>query len=234
MRSGRALTVQSMDIQLHAIEYGSGEPLILLHGNGEDSSFFAGQIPFLAQQFRVIALDTRGHGASPRGTAPFTLEQFADDLADFMNSWSIGAAHLLGFSDGANIAMIFALRWPRRVKSLVLAGGNLFPEGLTDEVRAEDEAAWQVALREGDERTLELLRLMMDEPHIDTVQLVQLDMPTLVVAGTHDMIREEHTRLIAESIPGAQLRFIEGSHFIAAEDSAAFNRVLDEFYASCL
>ena len=234
MRSGRALTVQSMDIQLHATEYGSGETLILLHGNGEDSSFCAGQIPLLARRFRVIALDTRGHGASPRGTAPFTLEQFADDLADFMNNWSIGAAHLLGFSDGANIAMIFALRWPQRVKSLVLAGGNLFPEGLTDEVRTEDEAAWQIALREGDERTLELLRLMRDEPHIDPVRLAELDIPTLVVAGTHDMICEEHTRLIAESIPGAQLRFIEGSHFVAAEDPAAFNRLLDEFYTSCL
>ena len=221
-----------MDIQLHATEYGSGEPLILLHGNGEDSSFFAGQIPFLAQRFRVIALDTRGHGASLRGTAPFTLEQFAADLADFMNNRNIDAAHLLGFSDGANIAMIFALRWPQRVKSLVLAGGNLFPEGLTDEVRTEDEAAWQIALREGDERTLGLLRLMRDEPHIDPVQLAQLDMPTLVVAGTHDMIREEHTRLIAESIPGAQLRLIEGSHFVAAEDPAAFNRALDEFFAS--
>ena len=218
-----------MDVQLHFVERGSGEPLVLLHGNGEDGTYFGPQVEHFADRFRVIAVDTRGHGMSPRGTAPFTLEQFATDLADFMDELGIESAHLLGFSDGANIALLFALAHPGRVRSLVLNGGNLFPEGLTDEVRREDAEAFEAAMAAGDERQLALLRLMMEEPHIDPACLAALKVPTLVVAGTDDMIEEEHTRLIAESIPNAQLAFVEGSHFVSAENPDAFNRVVDGF-----
>lgn len=221
-----------MDIELHFTECGDGEPLVLLHGNGEDSTYFEHQVPLLAERFRVFALDTRGHGGSPRGTAPFTLDQFVEDLAGFMDACGIGAAHLFGFSDGANIALLFALAYPRRVSSMVLNGGNLFPEGLTEEVRREDAASYEEALAKGDEHQLELLRLMMDEPRIDPGELATIDVPVLVVAGTDDMIEEAHTRLIAESIPGAQLRFVEGSHFVAAEDPQPFNEVIASFYGS--
>lgn len=217
------------NIKLHYTEHGSGEPLILLHGNGEDSSYFERQITFFQNRYRVIAVDTRGHGKSPRGTAPLTLNQFADDLRAFMDELNIASAHILGFSDGANVAMLFALAHPTRVKSLVLNGGNLFPEGLTEQTRREIDEEYEQAVATNDEDQLELLRLMIDEPHIDPVQLSELSMPTLVVAGTDDMIEETHTRLIAESIPNAQLAIIEGTHFVAFENSDAFNRVVSEF-----
>jgi len=103
-----------MTIQLAYTERGTGFPLILLHGNGESSAYFANQIVPLAQVRRVIAVDTRGHGASPRGSAPFTLSQFADDLLAFMDRLGIAQADMLGFSDGGNIALLFALRHPVR------------------------------------------------------------------------------------------------------------------------
>ena len=221
-----------MDIELHCTEAGSGDPLILLHGNGEDGTCFEHQITYFSRRFHVFAPDTRGHGQTPRGTTPFALDQFACDLADFMDAKGLEAAHLLGFSDGANIALLFTLAHPERAASLVLAGGNLFPEGLLDEVRREDAAAYEEAREANNMRAQELLRLMIDEPHIDPASLAQLHMPTLVVAGTHDMIAEEHTRLIAKSIPGARLRFIEGSHFVVYEDPQEFNRVVGEFYDS--
>ena len=65
-----------MSISLFYIEQGSGEPLILLHGNGENGAYFSNQISFFSKRYRVIVPDTRGHGQSPRGTAPFTLAQF--------------------------------------------------------------------------------------------------------------------------------------------------------------
>ena len=83
----------------------------------------------------------------------------------------------------------------------------------------------------GDEQTLDFLRLMTDEPNIDPAQLAALDMPVLVVAGTDDMIKEEHTRLIAQSIPGAQLAIIPGTHFVAYENPDEFNRTVGEFLA---
>ena len=221
-----------MDIQLNYTESGSGEPLVLLHGNGEDSTYFSHQIEHFQDRFRVIAVDSRGHGSSPRGTASLTLDQFAADLAAFMDSLGIDSAHILGFSDGANVAMLFALAHPQRARSLVLNGGNLFPEGLTEQTRREIDEEYAQALAAGDQQQLELLRLMIDEPRIEPASLGALEMPVLVVAGTDDMIEEAHTRLIAESIPGAQLAFIEGTHFIASENPDEFNHVVDSFLMS--
>ena len=75
-----------MDISLYYIEEGQGKPLILLHGNGEDHTYFVHQIRYFSRMYRVIAIDTRGHGASPRGTAPFSIRQFAEDLLSFMDT----------------------------------------------------------------------------------------------------------------------------------------------------
>ena len=86
-------------------EAGSGYPLLLLHGNGEDHTYFSAQLRFFSQYYHVFAPDTRGHGASPRGSGPFTLDRFADDLLEFLHAQALTRVHLLGFSDGANIAI---------------------------------------------------------------------------------------------------------------------------------
>lgn len=119
-----------MDITLYYQEKGNKEPFILLHGNGQNGSYFKNQIDYFSNRYRVIALDTRGHGRSPRGTKPFTIEQFSCDLYDFMEELEISEAVILGFSDGANIAMKFAMKYPNRVKALILNGGNLNPAGV--------------------------------------------------------------------------------------------------------
>ena len=82
-------------------EAGSGFPLLLLHGNGEDHTYFSAQLRFFSQYYHVFAPDTRGHGASPRGSGPFTLDRFADDLLEFLHAQALTRVHLLGFSDGA-------------------------------------------------------------------------------------------------------------------------------------
>lgn len=78
-----------MDVELHYEEHGSGQALICLHGNGEDGSYFNHQVACFKDRCRVITVDTRGHGASLRGEAPFTLDQFARDLASFMDQLGI-------------------------------------------------------------------------------------------------------------------------------------------------
>lgn len=223
-----------MDISLNYASRGAGAPLILLHGNGEDHSYFSRQIADFSRKYRVIAVDTRGHGASPRGSAPFTLAQFARDLKDFMDAQRIPRAHILGFSDGGNIALLFALAHPERVDRLILNGANLFPAGLKPRVRLSIRLDFFRAQRKSakDARAraqLELLSLMLNEPRIDPSQLSRLTMPALVVAGTRDMIRASHSRLIARSLPNARLCLIPGDHFVAARNPAAFNAAVDDF-----
>lgn len=219
---------------LYYKEKGQGKPLILLHGNGEDSSYFESQMDYFSQTRRVIAVDTRGHGRSPRGTAPFTIRQFAEDLREFVEEMGLERADLLGFSDGGNIAIIFALRYPERVDRLILNGANLWSRGVKPSVQIPIILGYYAASFFGHfsgkaRANAELLRLMVKDPNIEQEELRNIQSPTLVIAGERDMIREEHTRLIAAEIPGAELRIIPGDHFIAAGNPEAFNREVDRF-----
>lgn len=134
-----------MDITLHYKEAGRGIPLLLLHGNGENGDYFVHQIDYFQKKYRVIALDTRGHGQSPRGERPFTIRQFAEDLRDFMDEKEIKKAHILGFSDGGNIALIFALKYPERVDHLVLNGANLNGAGVKPSIQIPIILGYQAA-----------------------------------------------------------------------------------------
>lgn len=226
-----------MDIQLNYTTAGQGFPLILLHGNGEDHTYFKHQIGPFSEKFRVIALDTRGHGQSPRGTAPFTLEQFAEDLKGFLDSRGIRRCHLLGFSDGANIALLFALKYPEYVEKLVLNGADLYPSAVKLSIQVPIVLGWGLlqAIRRFDKKAQpkwELLDLMTTQPHIKPASLAALTMPTLVAAGDRDMIREKHTRLIARSIPNSQLAILPGDHFVARRNWQAFNPLVLNFLES--
>ncbi len=218
-----------MDVELNYVEKGSGDVLILLHGNGEEHKNFSAQIEFFSHSFRVIALDTRGHGGSPRGEKPFTISQFADDLFDFMKEKGIEKANILGFSDGGNIALIFALRHGDMVDRLILNGANLFNDGCKKSVNKWIENEYNLALSRGDKSTADLMALMIFEPNLKVEDLKELKMPVLVIAGTNDMILKNHTRLIAHSIANSKLVFIEGDHFIAYKNPVAFNVAVENF-----
>ena len=223
-----------MDIQLNFIEQGQGQPMVFLHGNGEDSSYFVHQISHFSKSYRVIAIDTRGHGQSPRGERPFAIKQFAEDLKDFLDAINIAKVVILGFSDGGNIALEFALKYPERVEKLILNGANLFPSGVKPLYQWPIEVGYRIAKlfsnkSEKAKQNAEMLGLMVNEPHIDPSELARLTMPVLVVAGTKDMIKESHTRLIYKNLPNAQLAFVEGDHFVANKNAEAFNKVVEDF-----
>lgn len=223
-----------MDIKLHYTESGSGFPLILLHGNSESGEVFVHQMEYFAKQYRVIAVDTRGHGKSPRGNAPFTIRQFADDLNEFMSEMKIDKAHILGFSDGGNIGLIFAMKYPKKVGKLIVSGANLDTKGIKFIYQAVIElgykfASWMAKKSESAKKNSELLGLMVNDPNIKVEELKQIKAPTLVMAGTKDMVKEEHTKLIKNTIPNASLVIIEGTHFIPVKKHQVFNEEVNEF-----
>lgn len=222
------------DISLCYTMQGAGPPLLLLHGNGEDGSYFVHQTDYFSRRYTVYAIDTRGHGKTPRGTAPFTIAQFAEDLLDFVDEQDLAQVRLLGFSDGANIALSFALANPERVRRLVLNGANLDPSGVKPSVQIPIILGYKLASLFAKQdpkakRNAELLGLMVNHPHIDPAALEDLYVPTLVIAGTRDMIRDSHTVLIANSLPNSRLEVIAGDHFIAAKNPDAFNRAVAKF-----
>jgi len=223
-----------MDISLYYREKGNKEPFILLHGNGEDGSYFENQIDYLSDRYRVIALDTRGHGKSPRGTEPFTIGQFSCDLYDFLTGLEISNVIILGFSDGANIAMKFAIKHPNMVKALILNGGNLNSKGVKRTTQIPIEMGYRIAGRFASKspdakRNAEMLGLMVNEPNISPAELSKITAPTLVICGKRDMIKESHTKEIAGNIPNAKLSIIKGNHFVANKRFDAFNKEVDAF-----
>jgi pimeloyl-ACP methyl ester carboxylesterase len=223
-----------MEIKNHYFELGEGFPLILLHGNGEDAGYFVHQMEPFAKHFRVIAIDTRGHGQTPRGNAPFTIRQFAEDLLGFMDQQSIEKAHILGFSDGGNIAMVFAMAHPERVEKLILDGANLDAAGVKRSIQIPIEIGYRIAkIFAGKspeaKKNAELLGLMVNDPNVKPEELAKIQCPTLVIAGSKDMIKEEHTRLIAQSIPGAEMAILPGNHFVANKNPDAFNEAVLRF-----
>ena len=226
-----------MGTDLFYTESGEGAPLILLHGNGESSDYFKSQIPVFSNSFHVFALDTRGHGRSGRGTEPFTLVRFAEDLKAFLDARKIDKANLLGFSDGGNVALLFALRYPERVERLVLNGANLSPKGVKAAIQVPIVLGYGIALAlspfsKKAKANKEMLGLMATQPQIAPNELSRLAMPALVIAGTKDMIKESHTREIARALPNAKLCIIDGDHFIAAKKSDEFNKRVLAFLLS--
>jgi pimeloyl-ACP methyl ester carboxylesterase len=223
-----------MDITLNCIKKGKGSALILLHGNNENSAYFTPQIDYFSKKRTVYAVDTRGHGKTPRGEAPFTIDQFAEDLKEFMDMRKIGKADILGFSDGANIALTFALKYPDYIAKLILAGANLYPSGIKSGFLLTDRieyffACTDALLSKKARRRKEMLELMIKQPDIEENRLAALKMPVLVTAGTRDMIKTEHTKLIAAHIKNSRLVFLEGDHFVSSKNYRLFNDTVDAF-----
>ena len=220
-------------------EYFPADPqaptLILLHGNGEDHTYFVKQIPAFSPHFRLVLIDTRGQGQSTGGDGELNFSVFAADLLALMDHLQIAKAHLLGFSDGGNLALTFALAHPERVQSLILNGANLEPGGVKLSTQLP------IVLGYGCCRLLSpfshkarqngaVLGLMVNHPHIPPQALAALTMPALVIVGERDMIRDRHSQLIARSLPNAQfVRIPGGDHFCAAKCPEVFNHAVLSF-----
>ena len=220
-------------------EYFPADPqaptLILLHGNGEDHTYFVKQIPAFSPHFRLVLMDTRGQGQSTGGDGELNFSVFAADLLALMDHLQIAKAHLLGFSDGGNLALTFALAHPERVQSLILNGANLEPGGVKLSTQLP------IVLGYGCCRLLSpfsrkarqngaVLGLMVNHPHIPPQALTALTMPALVIVGERDMIRDRHSQLIARSLPNAQfVRIPGGDHFCAAKCPEVFNHAVLSF-----
>ncbi|MEZ4358158.1 MAG: alpha/beta hydrolase [Eubacteriales bacterium] len=199
--------------------FGKGKPLILLHGNGEDYTCFEKVLEDFSKHFFIVAIDSRGHGKSGY-SKKITIDLMAKDVIAVLDKLKLDKVSLLGFSDGANVAIAFTLMAKDRLDKLVLAGANLYPSGIKEYYQIPTVFKYvflrfcSILSKNAYEKS-KIIGLMVLEPHFKPRQLSAIDVPTLVLAGEKDMIKEKHTRLIASSIKGADLIIIKGAdHFI--------------------
>jgi pimeloyl-ACP methyl ester carboxylesterase len=219
--------------------YGSGVPLLLIHGNGGSIAAFKGQIGTLSRHHQVIAMDSRGQGRSELGTTALTYEQMAEDSNALLDYLKLDHVKVLGWSDGGIIGLLLAIHHPEKVGMLAVMGANVEPEGAYQwaldgvaKVRARIEA--EIAHSNNPkqlELQLQLLHLLGSEPHIPLSELAQIQVPTLVMAGDRDVIRDEHTLTMFHALPKSQLAIFPGAtHMVPEHDPERFNRTVLEFF----
>ena len=193
-------------IEMYYEKYGEGRPLILVHGNSMDHTAFKDSIWLLRRHFAVYAVDSRGHGLSSK-VDELHYSDMADDMVAFMDQLDLRDVVYFGHSDGAIIGLLTAMRTDR-IGLLLPGSANLTPEGVAPWLRAGVKAIYSFTK---DPKML----MMLTEPNITPEELATIKVPTVVIAGSKDIVAEKDTRLIAESIPGAKLRLLEGEGHIS-------------------
>jgi pimeloyl-ACP methyl ester carboxylesterase len=222
-------------------DQGEGQPLLLLHGALTDASEFGATVPALAERFRVLMPERRGHGHTPDLPDPLSYDLMAHDTVAFAEALGIGRAHLVGHSDGANVALLVALARPDLVDRLVLISGNYHHDGLLDALDVGELAtneffvdAYAQVSPDGRDHFPEVVakvsRMIASEPTLTTEDLEQVSARTLIMAGDDDAIRPEHTLAMFRAIPDAELAIIPGtSHALIIEKPALCNQVMIDF-----
>ena len=182
---------------------GSGAPLLMLHGNGETHAIFDKAADLLARYFTVYTPDTRGHGASSP-VSEYHYQDMASDVICFIQALGLDRPILYGFSDGGITALLVAQQRPDLVSRVIASGANACPEGLSEDFLAEIRAA---EAKQHDP----LLTLMLTEPHMDERALAAIGVPVFLLAGEHDVVREEHSKWLAGVI-NCPLRVLKGQN----------------------
>lgn len=220
--------------------YGSGPPVILLHGGLGHSGNWGYQIPSLVGSgYRAIVIDSRGHGRSTRDSRPYTYELMAADVLAVMDRLHLDKAAFVGWSDGACIALVLASKVPHRVDGVFFFGCNMDPSGTKEFVatpvidrcfarHSKDYTALS-ATPDAFQAFVDAVSLMMGtEPNYTVRDLAAIRVPVTIVQSEHDeFIKPEHAQYLADSIPGAELLVLpDVSHFAPLQRPEQFNNAV--------
>ena len=209
-------------IDLYYEVHGSGMPLVMLHGNGEDHTTFSTLCAALQDRFQIFLFDTRGHGKSTP-VSEYHYSDMAQDMTEALIQLFDGPIDLLGFSDGGIIALFLAIWYPQLVRRMILCGANYHPYGIKEEGRRDMRAEYA---RSGDPH----MALMLEEPLLTKADLSRVQCPTCVLAGQNDIIEEAHTREIAACIADSRLFILEHedhASYVEGSDMSSWARAMN-------
>jgi pimeloyl-ACP methyl ester carboxylesterase len=234
-------------INLYYEIYGSGHPLLLLHGNGGSINAFRRQIPEFAKKFEVIAVDSRAQGRSSDSDAELTFSLMSSDMAQLLDSLNIDSAYVVGWSDGAIIGLELALKYPQKVAKLVSDGANFIPDStaLPEKMIEDMRNTSFEKLDSASQREIithshfperagvifdKLNELDLKHPNLTIQQLNSIEAPTLVMAGDHDIIIDTHTLRLFHALRHAELCIVPGTHHgLLQEKPELANRIIIDF-----
>jgi pimeloyl-ACP methyl ester carboxylesterase len=221
------------------------ETVLLLHGGLSHSDLLLDAIgPAVAERYRLVAFDRRGHGRTADTPDPFHYDDMVTETIGVLERVVGDQAHLVGWSDGGIIALLVALRQPELAGKVVAIGTNYHYEGIhpvpidaASPVMAEIAASYGERSPDGPDHFSEVLNksltMIATEPMLTTEDLKQIDVPTLVVSGDDELVRLDHTCSMYEALPAGQLAVVPGaSHALPIEKPAEVARLILEFLAA--
>jgi len=225
-------------IKMYTEVYGTGKPLLLLHGNGGSISAFSQTIPYFSKKYKVIAVDSRAHGKTVDTRDSLSFEEMADDFAALLDKMHIDSAYVIGWSDGGIDALVLAMRHPGKVIKLASTGANLTPDSTALTPATWNDMVKQYNSDKNKPRTTakekndwKIFLLDYDQPNIPFSALKAIKCPSLIICGDHDLIPIEHTTKIYQAIDRAYLWVVPNSgHATLLQHRDDFNRLVDEFF----
>ncbi|WP_067696374.1 alpha/beta fold hydrolase [Nocardia jejuensis] len=235
--------VQLGDVATWYDVHGDGESVVLLHGGLVDSRMFAPAMETLVGRFRLYRTDRRGHGHTPDVEGPLSYEDMAQDTIAFLEKVVGEPAHLVGHSDGANVALLVALKRPDLVRRIVMISGNFHHDGvlpsILDELTAEDTIRYLGARHgevspDGEEHFPVLARKVADmgrtQPSLTESELRAVRARTLVMSGDDDAVTLEHTIALYRAVPDSELAVVPGtSHLLVMEKPSEVYGLVSDF-----
>lgn len=229
--------VKLRGINMYYETYGTGAPLLIIHGNGGSIKDFSKQIPYFEKQYKVILADSRSHGKSVDAGDSLDYEMMADDFNALLNHLHFDSCFVIGWSDGGINGLLLAIRHPEKVKKLAVTGANLWPDSSAVDPSLFIWLTNLVDSLKGVKQTPEIknqykqLEMMTREPNIKLEQLHTIKCPTLVIGGDYDALLPKHTLIIAENIPQSYLWIIPNSgHATPINYSKQFNETIHDFF----
>ena len=227
--------------QIYSYEWdNNGEAVVLLHGGLSQTSHWDYVLtPDLEPDFHLFAYDRTGHGYTADQVNSFHFKFQIEEAIAYLEDVVKEPAHLVGWSDGGNIAMSIAITRPDLVKSLVLVGANYHYSGTvihmpfvepSEEDKAEYAATSPDAPHTQNEKIKKMLRIWDTEPDIALTDLAKIQCPTLIISGDDDVISHEHTLAMYRAIELGQLAIIPGtSHIAPKEKPGLFSALVQQF-----
>jgi pimeloyl-ACP methyl ester carboxylesterase len=222
---------------------GDGPPVVLLHGGLGNSGNWGYQVPDLvAAGYRVVVIDSRGHGRSTRDDRPFTYDLMASDVLAVMDALDIQRAAMVGWSDGACTALALVRRVPERVAGVFFFACNVDPGGakpfeptpVIDRCFARHKADYAALspTPDGFDAFAEAVQVMQaSQPDYSASDLADIRVPVTVVQAEFDeFIKLEHAEYLARTLPDAEIDLLPAvSHFAPLQRPDVFNGAVRHF-----
>ena len=207
------MKIKVNDIELYYEKYGTGKPIILIHGNQESHEIFDKLIEKLKSNYEVFAIDSRCHGKS-ENPKEISYNLMCDDIINFIKELNIEKPIIYGFSDGGIIGLLVAIKEHDLLSNLIISGANITPDVFTTFDLLLTKLFYFFTRSK-------YIKMMLDEPNIAIEDLKKITIPVHVLAGEKDIIKLEHTKLIANNIKNSTLEIIKnenhGSYIIHSD-----------------